>query len=96
MKISDIFKRKQVKESNSMFGQTALGNNIVYQGSNQKPTVNTQILYVTTSSTTDAVRARCRTFRHPPFSTTRSTALGAFALTGPLRMRGSSARVVHH
>ena len=56
MKISDIFKRKKVEESNTLFGQTALGNNIVYQGSGQKPTVNTQILYVTTSSTTNAGR----------------------------------------
>ena len=56
MALFDIFKKKTVKESNSMFGQTALGNNIVYQGSNQKPTVNTQILYVTTSSTTNAGR----------------------------------------
>jgi len=58
MAITDIFKRKQPvsSESNSLFGQTALGNNIVYQGSNQKPTVNTQILYVTTSSATNAGR----------------------------------------
>jgi len=56
MALFDIFKKKTVKESNSMFGQTALGNNIVYQGGNQRPTVNTQILYVTTSSTTNAGR----------------------------------------
>ena len=56
MGIFDRFKSKKVDESNSLFGQTALGNNIVYQGSNQKPTVNTQILYVTTSSTTNAGR----------------------------------------
>lgn len=56
MGILDIFKRKQVNESNSLFGQTALGNNIIYQGSNQKPTVNTQILYVTTAATTNAGR----------------------------------------
>lgn len=54
----DIFKRKDniSKESNTLFGQTALGNNIVYQGNNKVPTVNTQILYVTTSSTTVAGR----------------------------------------
>ena len=39
-----------------MFGQTALGNNIVYQGTNQQPNVNTQILYVTTASSTNAGR----------------------------------------
>jgi HK97 family phage portal protein len=56
--IPDIFKRKQTqqKESNTLYGQTALGNNVLYQGSNQRPTVNTQILYVTTSSSTDAGR----------------------------------------
>ena len=43
MAILDIFKRKDVgqKEANTLFGQTALGNNIVYQGDNKKPTVNT-------------------------------------------------------
>jgi len=56
MGIFDKFKSKKVNESNSLFGQTALGNNIVYQGSNQKPSVNTQILYVTTASTTNAGR----------------------------------------
>ena len=57
MGIFDAFKgKKQVSESNSMFGQTALGNNIVYQGGGQNPTVNTQILYVTTGSTTNAGR----------------------------------------
>ena len=57
MGILDIFKgKKQSNESNSMFGQTALGNNIVYQGDNKNPTVNTQILYVTTASTTNAGR----------------------------------------
>ena len=56
--IPDIFKRKSAKqdESNTLYGQTALGNNVVYQGNNKRPTVNTQILYVTTSSTTDAGR----------------------------------------
>lgn len=58
MAIFDVFKRKDSnqKESNTLFGQTALGNNIVYQGSNNRPTVNTQILYVTTSSTNTAGR----------------------------------------
>lgn len=56
--VPKIFQRKpdSVTESNSLFGQTALGNNVVYQGSNNRPTVNTQILYVTTASSTDAGR----------------------------------------
>lgn len=57
MGLLDVFKgKKQASESNSMFGQTALGNNIVYQGNNKNPNVNTQILYVTTGSTTNAGR----------------------------------------
>jgi len=58
MAILDIFKRnpKPANESNTLFGQTALGNNIIYSGSNTRPTVNTQILYVTTSSTNTAGR----------------------------------------
>ena len=57
MALLDIFRRKQTTtESNTLFGQTALGNNVVYQGSNQRPTVNTQILYVTTSAVNDAGR----------------------------------------
>lgn len=56
--IPDIFKPKAKKsdESNTLFGQTALGNNILYQGQNNRPTVSTQILYVTTSSSTTAGR----------------------------------------
>ena len=59
MAILDIFKRNSTKanESNTLFGQTALGNNVIYSGSNTRPTVNTQILYVTTSSTNTAGRA---------------------------------------
>ena len=58
MAILDIFKRKSTdsNESNTLFGQTALGNNVIYSGSNTRPTVNTQILYVTTSSTNQAGR----------------------------------------
>ena len=60
MGMFDIFKRKDKisKESNTLFGQTALGNNIVYQGDSksQYPNVNTQILYVTTSGVTTAGR----------------------------------------
>lgn len=58
MAIFDVFKRNDKKsvESNSLFGQTALGNNVVYQGNNQNPNVNTQILYVTTGATNNAGR----------------------------------------
>ena len=57
MAIFDIFKRKNTQsESNTLFGQTALGNNILYQGSDKRGGVNTQILYVTTASTTTAGR----------------------------------------
>lgn len=56
MGIFDKFKSKKVDESNTLFGQTALGNNIVYQASNTKQPTNTQILYVTTSSATNAGR----------------------------------------
>jgi HK97 family phage portal protein len=56
MGILDVFKRKNTtsNEANTLFGQTALGNNIVYQGDNKN--VNTQVLYVTTSSATNAGR----------------------------------------
>jgi HK97 family phage portal protein len=58
MAIFDIFKRNkdQKNESNTLFGQSALGNNIVYQGDNKNPNVNTQILYVTTGATNNAGR----------------------------------------
>ena len=58
MALFDIFNRKSdVKaESNTLFGQSALGNNIVYQGKGQYPNVNTQILYVTTGTTNNAGR----------------------------------------
>jgi len=57
MKFLDIFKPKVAdKSSNTLFGQSNLGNNVVYSGSNTRPTVNTQILYVTTASTNQAGR----------------------------------------
>lgn len=57
MKIFDIFKKKvDDNSSNTLFGQTALGNSVIYQGSDKRAGVNTQILYVTTSSTTTAGR----------------------------------------
>lgn len=58
MALLDIFKGKKavVKESNTLFGQTQLGNNIVYQGNDGKQTTGMQLLYVTTSSVTSAGR----------------------------------------
>jgi HK97 family phage portal protein len=58
MGILDIFKGKKVDstESNTLFGQTQLGNNVIYQGQGGKQTVSQQLLYVTTSSTTAAGR----------------------------------------
>ena len=58
MGILDIFKRKNIEqnESNTLFGQTQLGNNVVYQGAQGKQTVSQQLLYVTTASTTTAGR----------------------------------------
>lgn len=48
--------KKRADESNTLFGQTQLGNNIVYQGAAGKQTVSQQLLYVTTSSITTAGR----------------------------------------
>ena len=59
MAITDIFKRKSnasAKESNTLFGQTALGNNILRNVSGQKNQSNNQLLYVTTSSVNTAGR----------------------------------------
>lgn len=59
MAITDIFKRKSnasAKESNSLFGQTALGNNILRNVQGQKNQSNNQLLYVTTSSVNAAGR----------------------------------------
>lgn len=58
MGILDIFKGKKVDstESNTLFGQTQLGNNVIYQGVGGKQTVSQQLLYVTTSSATAAGR----------------------------------------
>ena len=62
MGILDVFSRKKAKnelvsnESNTMFGQTQLGNNVVYQGQGGRQTVSQQLLYVTTSSATQAGR----------------------------------------
>jgi HK97 family phage portal protein len=58
MGILDIFSRKKSlqKESNTLFGQTQLGNNVIYQGASGRQTVSQQLLYVTTGSTTAAGR----------------------------------------
>lgn len=58
MALLDVFKKKQQvsSESNTLFGQTALGNNII-RNVNQPPTAASyQLLYVTTSAVTDAGR----------------------------------------
>jgi HK97 family phage portal protein len=54
--ILDIFKRKTNKENNTLFGQTMLGNQIVRQNQNGQQGSAFQLLYVTTSSTTNAGR----------------------------------------
>jgi HK97 family phage portal protein len=58
MGMLDIFKgKKQIQqESNTLFGQTQLGNNVIYQGATGRQTVSQQLLYVTTGSTTSAGR----------------------------------------
>lgn len=58
MGMLDIFRGKKTvqNESNTVFGQTQLGNNVIYQGQGGKQTVGMQLLYVTTSSTTTAGR----------------------------------------
>lgn len=59
MGIFDRFKSKKPaqNESNTLFGQTQLGNNVIYQGQGGRQTVSQQLLYVTTSSTSAAGRA---------------------------------------
>ena len=58
MAFLDIFKGKKAtqKENNSLFGQTQLGNQIVRQQQDGQTGANFQLLYVTTSSTTNAGR----------------------------------------
>ena len=58
MAIWDIFKGKKQtkKESNTLFGQTQLGNQIVRQAQDGQQGSAFQLLYVTTSSTTNAGR----------------------------------------
>ena len=58
MGIKDIFSKKNTikKENNTLFGQTQLGNQIVRQTQDGKGGANFQLLYVTTSSQTNAGR----------------------------------------
>jgi phage portal protein BeeE len=57
MKIFDVFRKKvDDNSSNTLFGQTALGNVAIYQSGSKRPVAGTQVLYVTTSSSTEAGR----------------------------------------
>ena len=58
MGILDVFKGKKAEqnESNTLFGQTALGNNVLWAAGQKGPSVAQQVLYVTTASTTNAGR----------------------------------------
>jgi hypothetical protein len=58
MAILDIFKSKQTNtaESNTLFGQTALGNNILRNANSTPTSASYQLLYVTTSAVTNAGR----------------------------------------
>ena len=59
MALLDIFKRKSnlnTSESNTLFGQTALGNNILRNAGSKGYQANNQLLYVTTSSVNTAGR----------------------------------------
>lgn len=57
MGILDVFRKKTTaSESNTLFGQSVLGNNIAYSANSKRVPVNTQLLYVTTSSVNDAGR----------------------------------------
>ena len=56
MAIFDIFKgKKTTKEANTVLGQMQLGNQVIYSKNQKQPTAS-QLLYVTTSSTTTAGR----------------------------------------
>lgn len=58
MGIFDAFKRKtpQKKESNTLFGQTSLGNNVLRNANSPQSVASAQLLYVTTSSQNEAGR----------------------------------------
>ena len=49
-------KRKLSAESNTLFGQTALGNNIIRQAGSDKNIAGSQLLYVTTSAQSESGR----------------------------------------
>ena len=53
---SDDVSVQNLLENNTLFGQTQLGNNVMLGGKDGKRPVSTQLLYVTTSSTTVAGR----------------------------------------
>lgn len=53
MRLLDIFRKKTVKESNAVFGQQALGNQLLISSGG----VSSQITYVTTGSSTNAGRS---------------------------------------
>lgn len=56
MAIFDIFRgKKTAKEANTVLGQMQLGNQVIYSKNQKQPTAS-QLLYVTTSSTTTAGR----------------------------------------
>ena len=57
MKILDLFSKKTVanNESNTLFGQTALGNNII-RGAGKNNLASNQLLYVTTSAVSESGR----------------------------------------
>jgi HK97 family phage portal protein len=57
MGVLDIFKgKREIKESNTLFGQTVLGNNIVRQAGADKQIAGSQLLYVTTSASSESGR----------------------------------------
>jgi hypothetical protein len=49
-------KKKISAESNTLFGQTALGNNIIRQAGSDKNIAGSQLLYVTTSASSESGR----------------------------------------
>jgi len=56
MALLEIFKRKTQSESNSLFGQTALGNTVIRNANSPQSGASSQLLYVTTSSQSEAGR----------------------------------------
>lgn len=54
--LENRFKNLTLNESNTLFGQTALGNNIIRNAGGKQFSAATQLLYVTTSSSADSGR----------------------------------------